>query len=272
MRLRDKNAIVVGSGSGIGKAIAKRFASEGARVVVTANRNVSAGETVVGEIRGKGGDAYFAQVDVADSSSVQRLVEEAVSRYGTVDVLSNNAAPMRLLQEHDRPTADLPEHVWDQMIDVVLKGTFLCAKYVIPQMVSAGGGSIINNASVDALVASVGFDAYTAAKGGVISLTRSMAGACAEHGIRVNCISPGVVATEVTEEVIGDAQTRRQVEALHMLGLGGPEDIAHLAVYLASDESRWMTAANLVLDGGYSALKTSILNFGDAGPPGRTGA
>jgi NAD(P)-dependent dehydrogenase (short-subunit alcohol dehydrogenase family) len=268
MRLKDKVAIVVGSGSGMGKATAELFAKEGARVVVTAHINVEGGEAVAARLREEGGDATFVQVDVADSGSVQGLVGASLERYGRIDVLFNNAAPMRLLQEHDRPVAELPEEVWDRMIDVVLKGTYLCSKYVIPQMIEQGGGSIINNGSVDALVAAVGYDAYTAAKGGVVSLTRSMAGGYARHGIRVNCISPGVVATEVAEDVLGDPQVRQQVEALHMLGIGSSEDVAYLAVYLASDESRWMTGSNLVLDGGYTALKTSVLNFGDEGPPG----
>jgi NAD(P)-dependent dehydrogenase (short-subunit alcohol dehydrogenase family) len=268
MRLEGKRAIVVGSSSGMGRATAEAFAREGAKVAVTGNTNVEGGRAVVEAIRAGGGEAFFAQVDVSDSQSVKRLVDETVDRYGGLDVLSNNAAPMRLLQEHDRPTAELPEDVWDLMIDVVLKGTYLCAKYAIPPMIEGGGGSIINNGSVDAMVAAVGYDAYTAAKGGVVSLTRSMAGGYARHGIRVNCISPGVVATEVAEDVLGDPDVRRQVAGLHMLGLGRSEDVAHLAVYLASDESRWMTGSNLILDGGYTALKTSILNFGDDGPPG----
>jgi NAD(P)-dependent dehydrogenase (short-subunit alcohol dehydrogenase family) len=236
--------------------------------VVTAHSNVRGGEEVAKTIRAAGGEAHFTQVDVADSASVRNLVDEAASRYGKIDVLFNNAAPMRLLQEHDRPVAELPEDVWDRMIDIVLKGTFLCSKHVIPHMIDAGGGSIINNGSVDAMVAAVGYDAYTAAKGGVLSLTRSMAGGYARHGIRVNCISPGVVATEVAKDVLGDPDVRAQVEALHMLGIGHSEDVAYLAVYLASDEARWMTGSNVVLDGGYTALKTSVLNFGDAGPPG----
>jgi NAD(P)-dependent dehydrogenase (short-subunit alcohol dehydrogenase family) len=268
MRLERKIAIVVGAGSGMGRATAELFAQEGASVVVTAHSNVAGGEDVVRGIRERGGEAHFVQVDVADSGRVRSLVDETVSRYGRLDVLFNNAAPMQLLQEHDRPVAELPEEVWDRMIDVVLKGTFLCSKYAIPHMIEGGGGSIINNGSVDALVAAVGYDAYTAAKGGVLSLTRSMAGGYAPCGIRVNCISPGVVATEVAEDVLADPDVRRQVEALHMLGIGRAEDIAYLAVYLASDESRWMTGSNVVLDGGYSALKTSVLNFGDAGPPG----
>jgi len=268
MRLQGKSAIVIGSGSGMGRATAEMFAREGARVVVTAHSNRKGGEEAVHRIREAGGEAIFVQVDVADSASVQHLIEEAVSRYGGIDVLFNNAAPMRLLQEHDRPVVELPEDVWDRMIDVVAKGTYLCAKYAIPHMIAGGGGSIINNGSVDALVAAVGYDAYTAAKGSVVSLTRSMAGGYARHGIRVNCISPGVVATEVAQDVVGDPDVRRQVEALHMLGMGRSEDVAFLAVYLASDESRWMTGSNLVLDGGYTALKTSVLNFGDAGPPG----
>ncbi len=249
MRLADKVAIVTGSTAGIGKGSAELFAREGAKVVVS-GRTVDAGEQVVAGIRASGGEAIFVKADVSQAADVQRLVKETVSAYGKLDVLFNNAGT-----GSKGLTADESEESWDRCITINLKSVFLGIKYAVPEMVKNGGGSIVSNASMWGVTASHRCaGSYVASKAAIIGLTKKAALDYAKQRIRVNCISPGdigFVGMENDEnywtrpDIVEDFETRQPYP--HM---GTPEDCAYAALYLASDESAFVTGTNLVLDGG----------------------
>ena len=258
MRLAGKVAIITGAASGIGRAAALLFATEGAKVVI-ADVDEERGRAVEGEI---GADALFVRTDVADGAQVRALVQAAVRRFGRLTTLYNNAAPVELVNTEDRSVTDLPEEVFDRMIAVILRGTYLCSKHAIPEIVRAGGGSVINTSTVDAIVGQGGYDAYAAAKGGVLSLTRAMAVGYARHGVRVNAILPGFVRTPATEPWLARDASRRVMESLHLTRIGEPEDIARFALYLASDESEYVTGGWHAIDGGFSAFKTTVTDYG----------
>jgi NAD(P)-dependent dehydrogenase (short-subunit alcohol dehydrogenase family) len=261
MRLAGKVAIVTGAASGIGRAAAQLFASEGAKVVV-ADIDDDRGETAQEQIRAAGGDATYVRADVSVTTDVQALVGAAVERYGKLTTLYNNAAPVVLVNTEDRSVTELPEEIFDRMVAVILRGTFLCCKYAIPELVKAGGGSVINTATVDAVVGQGGYDGYTAAKGGVLSLTRSMAVAYAPHGVRVNAILPGFVRTPANEPWLARDSSRRAIESLHLTRVGEPEDIARFALYLASNDSEYVTGGWHAIDGGFTAFKTTVVDYG----------
>ena len=258
MRLAGKVAIITGAASGIGRAAALLFATEGAKVVI-ADVDEERGRAVEGEI---GDEALFVRTDVADGAQVRALVQAAVRRFGRLTTLYNNAAPVELVNTEDRSVTDLPEEVFDRMIAVILRGTYLCSKHAIPEIVRAGGGSVINTSTVDAIVGQGGYDAYAAAKGGVLSLTRAMAVGYARHGVRVNAILPGFVRTPATEPWLARDASRRVMESLHLTRIGEPEDIARFALYLASDESEYVTGGWHAIDGGFSAFKTTVTDYG----------
>ena len=258
MRLAGKVAIITGAASGIGRAAALLFATEGAKVVI-ADVDEERGRAVEGEI---GDEALFVRTDVADGAQVRALVQAAVRRFGRLTTLYNNAAPVELVNTEDRSVTDLPEEVFDRLIAVILRGTYLCSKYAIPEIVRAGGGSVINTSTVDAIVGQGGYDAYAAAKGGVLSLTRAMAVGYARHGVRVNAILPGFVRTPATEPWLARDTSRRVMESLHLTRIGEPEDIARFALYLASDESEYVTGGWHAIDGGFSAFKTTVTDYG----------
>ena len=249
MRLDGKVAIVTGSTAGIGKGAAVLFAKEGARVVVS-GRTVDAGERVVEEIRAGGGEATFIRADVSEAAEVQRLVQETVSAYGKLDVLFNNAGIGTT-----GLTADESEESWDRCMTVNLKSVFLGIKYAVPEMIRNGGGSIVSNASMWGVTASHRCaGSYVASKAAIIGLTKKAALDYAKQKIRVNCISPGdigFVGLDRDDEywsqpdIVKDMETRQPYP--HM---GTPEDCAYAALYLASDESAFVTGSNLVLDGG----------------------
>jgi NAD(P)-dependent dehydrogenase (short-subunit alcohol dehydrogenase family) len=261
VKLDGKTAVITGAASGMGRAAALLFAAEGANVVV-ADVNADGGRAVVTEIESAGGQALFVHTDVSKAQQVQALIRAAVERFGRLTTLYNNAAPVDLVNRADRSVTELPEEVFDRMWAVVLRGTFLVCKYGIPELVRAGGGSVINTSTVDAVVGQGGYDAYTAAKGGVLSLTRSTAVAYAAHGIRVNAILPGFVRTPATEAWLSREGSRRAIEALHLTRVGEPEDIARFALYLASDDSEYVTGGWHMIDGGFSAFKTTISDYG----------
>ena len=249
MRLADKVAIVTGSTAGIGKGSAELFAREGAKVVVS-GRTVDAGEQVVAGIRASGGEAIFVKADVSIAADVQRLVNETVAAYGKLDVLFNNAGT-----GSKGLTADESEESWDRCITINLKSVFLGIKYAVPEMIKNGGGSIVSNASMWGVTASHRCaGSYVASKAAIIGLTKKAALDYAKQRIRVNCISPGdigFVGMENDEnywtrpDIVEDFETRQPYP--HM---GTPEDCAYAALYLASDESAFVTGTNLVLDGG----------------------
>ena len=249
-RLAGKVAFITGAGGGIGRATAERFAEEGAKVVV-ADIDAASGQATAESARGmaanSGGDAHFVRCDVTDRASVEAAVAEAVARYGKLDVLHNNAGGSTM---QDGPVTTAPEEEFWRVIKLDLFGTFLCSKVAIPEIVKAGGGSVINMASNVALMALPGRDCYTAAKGGVASMTRSMAVEFAPSRIRVNAIAPSVTLSDRVKKMLDQSPDIGKLAASHLLGLGQPIHIADMAVYLASDEAAITTGQILSVDSG----------------------
>lgn len=256
-RLRGKVALITGGASGIGRAGSILMAREGAKVVV-ADIDAARAEAVVTAIEAAGGEALGVAVDVRDSASVQAMVAASVEGFGGIDVLFHNAVSVPLVNKHDRRITELPEETWHAIVGLVLTGTFLTAKYVAQKMLERRSGSIILTATVDALVGQAGLDAYTAAKGGVVSMTRSMAAGLSPEGVRVNAICPGFVRTPHQSVFLDDDKERAAIESLHLMGIMDAEEVAAFAVFLASDEARSMTGGIHVVDSGYTAFKTNI--------------
>jgi len=249
MRLADKVTIITGGGGGMGRVAARMFAKEGAKVVV-AEYGEAAGQETVELIRADGGAASFVKVDVSREADARGMVDHAVATYGRLDCLYNNAGVM---PEADHSVTDTEVDVWDQVMAVNVRGVYLGCKFAIPAMQAGGGGSIINIASFVAIVGcSVPQDAYTASKGAVLSLTRSLAVQFGPDGIRTNAICPGPVETPLLMDWLLKDEAAKQLRlARNPTGrFGKPEEIVHMAIYLASDESRWTNGASLVVDGG----------------------
>ena len=245
MRLKSKTAIVTGAGRGIGKAIAIRFAQEGATVIVD-DVNDTLGTATAAAITEAGGSAMFINADVADADAAKRLIAATLAAYGKADILVNNAICS---------TADVLNNNWEANLAVALRGTNHCTEAVIPAMQKVGGGSIVNIASVNGLIGLQGIHAYAAAKGGVIALTRSMAIAHGKDNIRINCICPGTIQTEVWEPMLErNPKILEEITQWYPLGrIGQPIDIANAALFLASDEANFATGTVLVIDGGLTA-------------------
>jgi NAD(P)-dependent dehydrogenase (short-subunit alcohol dehydrogenase family) len=245
-RLDNKVAIVTGGGSGIGRAAAILFAREGASVVVA---DITGAEEETA--RSIGNSAVAARADVSKSADVKAMIETARTRFRRLDILFNNAG----IEGPQAATADCPEDDFDRVIAVNLRGVFLGMKYGIPAMLESGGGSIVNTASVAGLVGFAGLPAYSASKGGVIQLTRTAALEYATRNIRVNAICPGVIWTPMVERFAGGTSAGRDAMiAMEPVGrLGTPEEVAAMALYLASDESAFVTGTALPIDGGYVA-------------------
>ena len=249
MRLEGKVAIITGAGSGMGRVAALMFAAEGARVVVAEFDERSGAETVA-EVTAGGGIASFVRADVSSEADAKAMVDHAISTYGRLDVLYNNAGVM---PEADHSVVDTDVATWDKVMAVNVRGVFLGCKYAIPAMVERGSGSVINISSFVALLGcSVPQDAYTASKGAVLSLTRSLAVQFGPSGVRSNAICPGPVETPMLMDwLLKDEAAKRLRLARNPTGrFGKPEEIVAMAVYLASDESRWTNGASLVVDGG----------------------
>jgi NAD(P)-dependent dehydrogenase (short-subunit alcohol dehydrogenase family) len=249
MRLTDKVSIITGGASGMGRVAALMFAAEGSKVVV-ADVTSEAGEAVVAEVRAGGGDATAVAADVSKEDDARRMVEHAVATYGRVDVLYNNAG---IMPQADHSVVDTSVEDWDRVMAVNVRGVFLGCKYAIPVMVDQGAGSIINISSFVALVGcSNPQDAYTASKGAVLALTKSLAVQFAPKGVRTNAICPGPVETPLLMDwLVKDEEAKRIRLARNPTGrLGKPEEIVAMGIYLASDESRWTNGAAMVVDGG----------------------
>jgi NAD(P)-dependent dehydrogenase (short-subunit alcohol dehydrogenase family) len=256
-RLEGKVAVVTGGGSGIGRAGAAAMAAEGASVVV-ADIDVERGERVAASIGDAGGQAVAEPVDVTDQVAVEQLVTRTVERFGSLDVLFHTAVDVAFVNNRDGRLTDLDDEVWHRMLDLVLTGTYYCVKHAGRQMISQGGGSIVLTATTDALIGCAGLDAYTAAKGGVVAVTRSFAAGVASDGVRVNAICPSFVSSEPQQVWLENDESRAAVEALHLLPVPTPEQVAPLVVYLASDESEAMTGTVLPIDSGYMAFKANL--------------
>ncbi|MCL6547564.1 MAG: glucose 1-dehydrogenase [Alicyclobacillus sp.] len=252
MRLKDKVCIITGAGSGMGRRAAEMFTQEGA-VVAAFEVNEEAGRETEARMQSLGGRGRFFACDVADETSVREAVERTLAEFGRVDVLYNNAG---IMPEADHSVIDTAVEVWDRVMAVNVRGVFLMCKHVIPAMVAQGSGSVINIASFVALVGcSVPQDAYTASKGAVISLTKSLAIQFRPKGVRSNAICPGPIETPLlTEWLLADEEARRIRLSRQPSGrFGRPEDIVYAAIYLASDESDWTNGAVLTIDGGITS-------------------
>jgi NAD(P)-dependent dehydrogenase (short-subunit alcohol dehydrogenase family) len=247
-RLDGKVAFITGSASGIGRAGAILFAGEGAKVAVI-DISRRGGEETVRMAGEAGGDATFIETDVTDPASVERAIAATVSRYGKLNVLYNNAGGSTNI---DGLVTEVPIDEWWRAIRLDLFGTFLCCRFGIPELIKAGGGSIVNTTSIVALVGTAKAG-YTAAKGAVLALTRSMAVAYGKHNIRVNAVAPGATQTERVKEHLAHDKRLGNMQSRHHVGLGEPEDVAHTALFLASDESRRITGAIIPVDSGYTA-------------------
>ncbi|MCP3974320.1 MAG: SDR family oxidoreductase [bacterium] len=260
-RLDGRVAIITGGGSGLGEASSKRFAEEGANVLV-ADMNEDGAKRVASEIEIAGGTASAVHVDVTSRASNEAMASAALERYGTIDTIYCNAGIVGVGN-----AMDLEEDDWDLVNDVMLKGVWLSMRAVLPTMVDKGKGSIINQASIGGVIGVAGIFPYAAAKAGVIGMTRQAAVDFADKGVRINCICPGTVPTPL---VIGTYEQRAGIgmsggrtveEALEVtrskypLGdMGEPLDIANMALFLASDESKWITGQSFIVDGGYTAV------------------
>ena len=252
MRLLNKVALITGGTSGIGEATALLFANEGAKVTIT-GRNEERGNEVTDLILKGGGQAIFIQTDVSKADDCRRAVDETVRAFGRIDILFNNAGVF-----FAHTALDCSEQEWDLQIDINLKGTFLMSKFALPGMIAQGSGVIINNSSGWGLVGGDAAVAYCASKGGVVLLTKAMAIDHGRQGIRVNCICPGDVDTPMLPE---DARLRGLNWDKYLAGcanrpmgrIGTPDEIAKAALFLASDDSSFMTGAALVVDGGGTA-------------------
>ena len=252
MKLKDRVAIVTGAASGIGRASAIAFAREGARVVV-ADTNERGGNETTATIQADGHDAVFARVDVTREAEIARMIGETVDRWGQIDILFNNAGVVLV-----KPIELMSEEEWDRVMAINVKAAFLAIKHVVPHMRRAGKGAILNTGSIASLSGQVGTPVYSASKGAIALLTKSLALDLGRDHIRVNCICPGITDTPMLREHMGhgsegDARIRARLSRVPTGEILSPEDVARAAVYLVSDDSEGVTGILHVVDGGLTA-------------------
>ena len=251
--LKDKVALITGGSSGIGRACAQIFAREGAKVVVT-DVNVTGGEETVRAIQEAGGEASFVRADVSQAAEVEAMVARAVALYGRLDCGFNNASDNAAHLGALVPTHEYPEENWDRIIDVNLKGVWLCMKFEIRQMLEQGGGAIVNTSSALGLVGTRDMPAYVASKHGIVGLTRAAALEYAEQGIRVNAVCPGYIRTPMTKARLDDPEGAARMLAREPIGrVGEPEEVAETVVWLCSEAASFVTGHALAVDGGWVA-------------------
>lgn len=257
-RLKDKVAIVTGSTSGIGIGIAKLFAAQGAKVVICGRRQEK-GQAVVDAILADGGEASYHFMDISDAESIEKLVADTAEKYGKIDVLVNNAANVGL---KDGRIDELTMEMWDQIFQSDLRGTFYTTKCVLPYMQkNEKGGSIINIGSMASCGGDLGSTAYACAKSGVNMLTQSTALQYGKDNIRCNCVRPGLIVTPQNEAHVPQALKDIFLSNIMVTRYGCPEDIGHLCVYLASDESSYVTGQIMNVDGGLNSHVTTVAQF-----------
>ena len=256
MRLANKVTIITGAAGGIGLATAIRFAEEGAQVIAADIKEEGSGETRDGLASDPGGSIHRVQVDVSQADQVEDLVASTVDRFGRLDVIHSNAAIML-----DGSVVDLPEEDWDAMFAVNVKGAYLCAKFGIPMMRRSGGGSFIITASANSFYAESDIAGYCATKGAAMQLTRAIAIDHGPQSVRANCICPGWIETPMSQPYLDEnPDGRKFASKIAPLGrIGQPEDVAEVAVFLASDESRFVTGAALIVDGGWTSGMTKAI-------------
>ncbi len=247
--LSGKVAIVTGGSSGIGKATAIAFAREGAKVVV-ASRREKEGQETVKQVQSAGSEGFFIKTDVSKETDVSAMVEKTIATYGHLDYAFNNAG----IEQIPTPLVEQTEETFDQVMDINVKGVWLCMKHQIPQMLVSGGGAIVNMSLIAGMIGAPGLPIYVASKHAVLGLTKSVALEYAKEGIRINAVCPGMIETDLLDRAFANQEVKERLIAMHPIGrVGKPEEIAEAVVWLCSDKASFVTGQSLPLDGGYVA-------------------